>query len=252
MSSVFSAHQLCVAPAKEHDLASDEQLASIEAQKRTLYTYYQQAIQVIPVEERDADNRVVVLSEQYLKRFFRALPRNFETFFKLYVGYVHREEDYVHSYNPWGSFSPATQQRRATFDTKKFNRYSHDLSHILPGLAKVIPEEVYYAKLLAMGCGGKGGGGFWGEANSDLLQEYLRDLICQNIALSAQVLAQKTDNEIAGLFYYLYDGPHPDHPALKKDYEELYEKLMAISPRVARLLKVAYEKLLSEEHCPGH
>ena len=89
------------------------------------------------------------------------------------------------------------------------------------------------------------------NALSSFLQEYLRDdLIYQNIPLSAKVLAKKEDREVAGLFYFLYDGPHPDN--YKKGYEHLYKELRQVNPRVASLLKLAYEKLLSEEHCPGH
>ena len=66
------------------------------------------------------------------------------------------------------------------------------------------------------------------------------------------LLAKRTDAEIKSVFRFLFDGPHPNNELNKKVYNSLYPKIKQANPKVARLMKEAYEQLLSEEHCPGH
>jgi len=64
------------------------------------------------------------------------------------------------------------------------------------------------------------------------------------------VLSEKTDKEIKSVFRFVFDGPHPDQR--KESYEELHNKVKPVNPRVADLMKQAYEQLLSEDDGHGH
>jgi hypothetical protein len=64
---------------------------------------------------------------------------------------------------------------------------------------------------------------------------------------------QQTDysaQEIFSFWYFLFDGPHPEN--YKDDYNKLYNQCKELDSEIAELMRQAYEKLLSEDKCPGH
>jgi len=172
-----------------------------------------------------------------LKCLFKIFPDDFETLFKIYGCY---DKNFVYSKNPWGSFCPNGQAKP----------HRKDLSFTfipVEELREIIPIEILYAKIISLGIGG-----CWDGGAIDGFQQIVCDFVFQRMVLAVSILENKTNDEITSFFYFLFDGPHPDHPFIKRTYEVLYEQLQVINPRIAELLKKAYTQLLSEEHCEGH
>ena len=220
--------------------------------------------------EKTKSSKNDVEKAKYLRLFFEAFPKDFETFFQITyeesrgdIFYTVGTQSYVFSNNPWGPFYPIEvvvktdreipkeEEASGKFPKLSIRYYNYydtlKENGILKELASVIPQEVLYKKLLAIGIGG-----FWDADDVGFFQLHLHGLVYRNKPLAVEVLSHKKDREIASFFYFLYDGPHPDHPHTKESYKALYESLSKLDPRIAFLLKVAYEKLLSEKHCPGH
>ena len=210
--------------------------------------------------------------EHYLRLFFNALPRDFATFFKMthhciegnIIKYGFRGDTYYTIYtdhwiyhNPWGRFhlklkSECTVEEIPVLPISgKFPRPKErngfmflELPYEVQG---VVPTEIYYEKLLSLGVDG-----FWDADDVAFLSMHISVLLYEDLHLSAEVLEKKSDDEIASFWYFLYDGPHPGHGYNRGLYENMFEKFTTLSPRIASLMKKAYDHLLSEEHCPCH
>lgn len=158
----------------------------------------------------------------HLNSYFQAFPDNFEEFKRIY-------DD--HYDNNWNLIAESLTQ--------------HDLFYLLPKLSAVVSTEEYYTKMLGVGIGG-----IWDADNINMLQNHiLDDLVPQNVALSVRILDQYTTKEIHSFWYFLYDGPHPDHPYNKERFDRMYPEIRKINSRVAEQLRLAYELLISR---PGH
>lgn len=207
--------------------------------------------------------------KKYLIAYFNALPRDFETLFKIIknncykdiIYTVRRPWSYRFSHNPWGKFHPVNKIVQSKEEIPRehisnsnaqylknhpaLGNYMNFLE-ILPELEKIIPDTIYYEKMIGLGIGG-----FWDADDIGFTQLHLKDLaFFHNEELAMHILDKKTDDEIASFFYFLYDGPHPENH--RSSYEIEYRHLNTYNPRIAELLKKAYTQLLSEKHCPGH
>jgi len=93
-------------------------------------------------------------------------------------------------------------------------------------------------------------GGFWDADAIEFMHLHLLGPLFQNTPLAINILKNKTDDEIALFFCFLFDGPHPEN--YQSEFEGLHTSVEGINPRVAALMKKAYAHLLAQEHCPGH
>ncbi len=64
------------------------------------------------------------------------------------------------------------------------------------------------------------------------------------------LLSKYTDNQIKSFWYFLFDGPHPQN--YQKEFEKIHAAIAEINPRIAYFMQEAFDRLLSEDHCPGH
>ncbi|MCY3713095.1 MAG: hypothetical protein OXH02_07385 [Gemmatimonadetes bacterium] len=186
--------------------------ADIEGMARILDKYAHEVMNSNDVKEK----------QNSVRFYFQTFPDNFETFSAVYDSRRNVEE--------W--LPPLVK---------------HALFDILPSLREIIPENEYYEKLIGVGIGG-----FWNADNVGALSHHLWQLIPENITLSIRVLEEYEEKEIRSFWYFLYDGPHPEHPFNRKHYEELYPRIRDNNPHIAEQLKQAYEQLLSENDGHGH
>lgn len=219
---------------------------------------------------RKAEKSTGEKKKKYLIKFFKAFPRDFKTYFKLNhntcygdtLYTIQQPYGYVFSHNPWGKFYPKEKIVNSMDEIPKEKtsfRFSKDVINayygtlyknnwlytdynrdILEEVEKVVPAEIYYRKMISVCIGGF----------SDEEEYFYKLASLEDDMLFVKILEERTDDEIASYFYFGYDGPHPDN--FQKHYDYRYQKISAISARVAELMKKAYTRLLSEEHCPGH
>mgnify|MGYP001803446814 CR=1 FL=1 len=207
--------------------------------------------------------------KRYLRLFFKALPRAIATFFKMthYSTEVDLMEGfrdnvyystvchyYRYPHNPWGHFHLELRDNCPEEEipvlpiSGKFPRYKERAYftsiHILPEVQAVVPAAIYYEKLLSLGVGG-----FWDTDDITFLGMHISQLLYQDIALAVQVLEKKSDDEIASFWYFMYDHSHPGNEYDREFYADIFKATMPLSPRVAGLMKKAYDQLLSEAHC---
>lgn len=242
---------------------SDEPFDTLIDRKLALLYYAKKA------QDSKGDKR-----KKYLIKYFKAFPSDFETFFKINNRYygdtmyiVGNEWSYGYSRNPWGKFYPvekvvarqedvpkekvSTRFKKVEGNIEKYyEAYVKWVDEEMGGYfftpfyeaSKVIPLEVYYRKMISVAIGGfsDGADGYY----------YGLGPIDDNDPLFISLLEERTDDEIASYFYFIYDGPHPKN--YQSDYNSRYKRINKISSRIAGLMKKAYEKLLSEKHCEGH
>ncbi len=161
-------------------------------------------------------NNEGIKRKEYLILFFQSFPNDFETFDKIY-GY--HEDAVLH--------------------------LTHTLFELLPELKQSVPADEYYKKMISIGIRGK-----WQADEIGILQHHLQEIVPENIKLSIDILNKKEEKEIESFWYFLFDGPHPNN--YRKYYGNLYAKISQINPKIADLMKQAYEQLLSEDDGHGH
>lgn len=213
--------------------SEDSDFVRLVKQKRMLNKY---AIGALNSEGTEKD--------EYLKLFFKSFPDEFVTFHKIYGD--HGID------NPWAS-RIRIESIRAIYGSHKIT-YPPDLQcsgymlhFLLPELKEAIPAKEYYRKMIGVGVGG-----FWEADDVGALSHHLWKLIPENVALSIEVLSEYEEKEVRSFWFFLYDGPHPEHPAKRKHFEELHPRVRDLNPEVAEQLKLAYEQLLSEYDGHGH
>lgn len=186
--------------------------ADIEEMARILDKYAHEVMNSNDVKEK----------QNSVNFYFQTFPDNFETFRAVY--------DSRRNFEDW--LPPLVK---------------HALIDILSSLREVIPENEYFKKLIGVGIGG-----FWNADNVGALSRHLRELVPENVDLSIKVLGEYDEKSVRSFWYFLYDGPHPEHPAKRKHFEELHPRVRDLNPEVAEQLKLAYEQLLSEYDGHGH
>ena len=160
--------------------------------------------------------------DTHLRRFFESFPDDFETFHKIY--------------GPHEITYP--QDLRSS---------GYMLHTILPELYAVIPIEDYLQKMIRVGIGGR-----WEPDDISAFAHHLRNHVCENVDLSVEVLKAYSAKEVESFWYFMFDGPHPEHPYKREQYEFLYQHKTLSSTHIAAPLWKAYEHLLSETDGHGH
>jgi len=109
---------------------------------------------------------------------------------------------------------------------------------------KYVETEPYYNKYIDICIGGK-----WEADNISEGFGIGAKLYYDTEGMVSQ-LSKRKDEDVIGVFRFLYDGPHPDN--YKESYDSLHAKVKEVNPKVAELMKQAYELLLSEDDGHGH
>ena len=220
--------------------------------------------------------------EKYLVLFFRALPRDFKGFFQLIYpkrsrGDFYYDEDFEFwefRPNPWGFFpkkkpelprgeKPPPEPTSGEFPVLKQRFYDYWLfgdqtytyqgkelrreQPILGEIKDIIPPEIFYEKLIDMGVGG-----FWAMEEIDDLQGWLQNMCAHNKPFAVRLLEKKTDDEITGFFFFLNDTSIRRRDIYDEKLLETYTKTFyPLSPRVAKLVRIATERLNIERPLLG-
>lgn len=219
--------------------------------------------------------------EKYLKLYFRAFPKDFETFFKTVDSDCHGDTIYIvgnhisggYFKNPWGKFYPTTKlvKTAAEIPKERISKqsqqyldnmpvpYMNDRGTYIEDLTTVEPDRLYHWKLILINI-------HYLDVREELLKVipdklYYEKIISMCIGgfdpyslqmegivlpdddLVLQILEQKTDEEIAGFFFCYYDGPL--HPGRTNIRDSLYEKAEKSNPRIFELMNKAYEAILA-------
>ena len=160
----------------------------------------------------------ILLSDYQETIFFCSLPNNFN--------------EYILYYSKSWKFK----------NQKIWLSEGYHLQKYLPRLKKISKYKVLN-KLFELGKGGR-----W-DAEVHVLQDIIQSEYAVFITTAIELLNNKPEKEILSFWHFFYDGPHPEN--CQKDYEELYKRYHKENPRIAKLMKQSYEKLL-ENGCQGH
>eukprot|EP01132_Coremiostelium_polycephalum_P005047 gene5047-6281_t len=196
--------------------------------------------------------------EEYLKLYFRALPRDFETFFKTtnsncYDNVIYKiiRSSYSYSRNPWSKFHPLTKLVKTKAEVPQEKLYAESkqapteiidiyLGSIYIDFINIIPKPIYFEKMIDLSIGGFGEGG-------DIIQESLLLLVSYDLQLLLELLSTRTDDEIAGFCFFYYDRAiHPAYEESIGSKNFLCQKIERLNPRIAKLMDKAYSALLAE------
>ena len=119
-------------------------------------------------------------------------------------------------------------------------------SFAFKGLEEVIPEEAYYRKLLAVSIGA-----FWDMSNAIVsFQRELWIFVQNNLPLFVKILDEYSDDEIASIFYFMYDGMHPADKYITPSGCP-YKTLAELSPKVAHNFERAHYQFELWEPAPS-
>lgn len=102
---------------------------------------------------------------------------------------------------------------------------------------------LYWSRLISLSCGAH-----WDADAVNILQDYIQTTVKENVKDFCNLLSNYNDKVISDFWYFHFDGPHPEK--YEKDYETLYLKIEGIDTKVAHLMKLSYDKILSEHD--GH
>ncbi len=181
-----------------------------------------------------------VLSKEDEKRFFLALPNNFDEFISFY-GTKYQLKD----------------------GRKLFLSCSYHYNILLPNLF-YIDDKLITEKLIRISLGGH----YVQEKQissmdldsisslSNLLDataEFQRNIqlyFASNVVISCQILKELSNIEILSFWRFYFDGPHPKN--YHKDFEELQRRYKEHDLRIANLMKDSYEKLLLNHDDHGY
>ena len=251
------------------DIAVDEEFSSMMDQRIALFEYSRR---VLESEGEETPKHLFA----YFKAFPRKFKTFFQITHSEYIGDVlvlfsaddvSCECDYS---NPWGTFYPgktavpedteisankfkASEQWQKMLEARliqyDFLLKNYKESGMLPimlggfldgfkGLRKVIPEEVYYRKMLSVSVGA-----FWDMSDEIVdLQHELWILLHENLPLFVKILDEYSDDEIASIFYFMHDGMHPEDKCIKPSSCP-YTTLSELSPKVAHNFERAHYQL---------
>ncbi len=208
---------------------------------------------------------------KYLTLYFRAFPRDFANYARMiYAGFLGDTLYTVYSsscyrsnpsfYNPWSKFQfvidldkPEEEIPKEELSAESLKHWEslygketepYKLSHqpgycyeILEEVQAIIPDTIYYEKMISLGIGG-----FWEADAIEYMRLHLLGLVFQNSSLAIDILKKKTNEEITSFFYFLFDGPHPEN--FQQTYDELYSRLSGLDIKIANLMKKAYTYLV--------
>ncbi len=111
---------------------------------------------------------------------------------------------------------------------------------------KSIPDSTYYDKYIRINIDG-----IWEADNIREAFDFANRLM-QDTKNACKVLSTFSDNEIKGVFRFIFDGPHPKNEYNEKLYKNLKPEIDRHNERLSRLLTESYEKLMAEDDGYGH
>lgn len=109
-----------------------------------------------------------------------------------------------------------------------------------------IPKDTYYDKYINICLDG-----VW-EADNIREAFGFADRLTNDTEAACLSLAKRTDKEIKSVFHFIFDGPHPKNEYNEKIYTELLPILIKQDERLGKLLKEAYNKVITEDDGHGH
>ena len=109
-----------------------------------------------------------------------------------------------------------------------------------------IPKDIYYDKYINICLDG-----VW-EADNIREAFGFADRLTNDTEAACLSLAKRTDKEIKSVFHFIFDGPHPKNEYNEKIYTELLPILTKQDERLGKLLKEAYNKVITEDDGHGH
>jgi hypothetical protein len=186
--------------------------------------------------------RMPVVDDSYFIQFFRLLPDNFETLYKIGILLIGNYDDRI-------NFNPYTKNINKEKEYFKTEYFFINYCTLWSKMSELIPKKIYFNKILNLGMGG-----FWGSEVTYALSYEIKRLLAVDIKLFVRILQKYNDDEIASLWYFIFDEPHPEYNKKKKEFEDLYCKLYKHSPRIAKQMKRATNYLIchKENRCPNH
>lgn len=150
--------------------------------------------------------------------FVNAFPKDFETFKSLY-GY-----DEIHN-------SPRPL----------YKKYDEDISYFFSCVEQMDPKKA--VSLLVDLCNG----GTWDADAAELLQTKTLDYIESHSNDFLQLLTGVSEKKSASLWYFLLDGPHPNSPASRANYEKLRTVLKSDDKQL-RILDSQFARVRRQSH----
>jgi len=102
---------------------------------------------------------------------------------------------------------------------------------------------LYWSRLISLSCGAH-----WDADAVNILQDYIQTTVEENVKDFCLFLSDYNGKVISDFWHFYFDGPHPEK--YKEDYETLYLKIEGIDTKVANLMSLSYDKILSEHD--GH
>lgn len=72
--------------------------------------------------------------------------------------------------------------------------------------------------------------------------------LLNNTKPACEALSKKNDSEIKSVFRFIFDGPHPDNEQNRLFFRALLPVVKAKNERLSKLLIVAFNKLMKENH----
>lgn len=205
--------------------------------------YYTEEVTPSDLILHSIDNNDIIL-------LFRMLPDDFEGFYKIFDG-VPSDYEYQIKLNPY--VNNKKKDNHKCKNEYKFKTVRVDLfdnyGMIWSLMSKIIPKEFFFSKIIGLGIGG-----FW---NADIIGELswkILKFFDVDSELFIKILEKYNDDEIASLWYFIFDEPHPEYSKKKKEFDDLYFRLYKYSPRIAKQMKRAINHLMTHEEnrCPGH
>ncbi len=103
---------------------------------------------------------------------------------------------------------------------------------------------LYWSRLISLSRGA-----YWDADAVNILQDYIQTTVKENVKDFCLFLSEFNDKIISDFWHFYFDGPHPEE--YKEDYETLYLKIEEIDTKVAHLMKLSYDKILSENDSHG-
>lgn len=103
---------------------------------------------------------------------------------------------------------------------------------------KNIPKDKYYNKCIDHCIGG------WETEHPFCVGAEIVYGLRNDTEACASILSKRSFKEIISVFMAIFDAPHPPKGPIQASYDkELYEKVYAINPDLARSIEIAYNKI---------
>jgi len=92
--------------------------------------------------------------------------------------------------------------------------------------------------------------GIWQADGVGFFKIYMMSEVKEHLDFYLNNLAERSQSDILGFWHFYFDGPHPE--SYMKDYELLYKRVMELDNEIAKLMREAYQELLTSSDEHGH